>query len=43
MDLARLPIMVDEEKIAIVQTVASIIPAAYNAGSSLFSVLVSFG
>ena len=41
-DLARLPIMVDEEKIAIVQTVASIIPAAYNAGSSLFSVLVSF-
>ena len=41
-DLVDLPIIVDEEKIAIVQTVASIIPAAYNAGSSLFSVLVSF-
>ncbi|NES05084.1 MAG: AAA family ATPase [Okeania sp. SIO2F4] len=41
-DLVRLPIIVDEEKIAILQTVASIIPAAYNAGSSLFPVLVSF-
>ena len=40
--LAHLPTMTDGEKIAVVQTVASIIPAAYNSGSPQFPLFVSF-
>ncbi|NES64123.1 MAG: serine/threonine-protein kinase PknK, partial [Okeania sp. SIO2D1] len=40
-DLIHLPVICDGEKIAIIQTITSIISAAYNSGSSLFPLLVS--
>jgi predicted ATPase/class 3 adenylate cyclase/GAF domain-containing protein/tRNA A-37 threonylcarbamoyl transferase component Bud32 len=41
-DLVQLPVMTDAEKLAIVQTVSSVIPAAFVSGSPLFPFLVSF-
>ena len=41
-DLVHLPRMTDNQKVVIVQTVTSIISAAYNSGSPLFALLVSF-
>ena len=40
-DLVHLPIMTDGKKIAIVEIVTSIMPAAHNAGSPLFPLLVA--
>ncbi|MBD2683098.1 MULTISPECIES: ATP-binding sensor histidine kinase [Nostoc] len=40
-DLVRLPVMVDAEKLAIIQITNSIFPAAFNLGSLLFPLLVS--
>lgn len=39
-DLLNLPIMVDREKISIIQTTSSIMPVAYISGSPLFPLLV---
>ncbi len=41
-DLVQLPVMIDREKLAILQTVTSVIPAAYVSGSPLFPLLVAF-
>ena len=41
-NLVNLPIMTDSEKFAIIQTVNSIIPAAFLSASPLFPLLVSF-
>ena len=40
-DLIHLPLMADEEKIAIVQIIISVMPAAYLSGSPLYPLLVA--
>jgi predicted ATPase/signal transduction histidine kinase len=41
-DLIDLNAIADESKLAIIQIISSMIPAAYNAGSLLFPLLISF-
>ena len=40
-DLVDLPLMTDENKLAIIQVSNSILPAAFNCGSPLFSLLIA--
>jgi predicted ATPase/class 3 adenylate cyclase/GAF domain-containing protein/tRNA A-37 threonylcarbamoyl transferase component Bud32 len=40
-DLVHLPLMSDREKLAILQTISSVIPAAYVSGSAVFPLIVA--